>query len=229
MISNVIVEKVYNLFDYIHNRRLRNYYFNHEIDAVIDVGSHKGEFILSVFQNTNLPIFSFEPQDIVREQLHMNTKGYNIKYYKYALSDKNHDGQLYLNSLSSTSTLNVTNDKSLWIKFKKFILGKDTYHGVQKVICKKLDDVLINEIEKFTNVLLKVDVEGSEGKVLVGAKNILSTKKIKFVQLEKSSFDIYNSKYHLSPARILMDQNFKLQKEFLFPLLNFKDIIFIRS
>ena len=55
-----IIEKVINFFDLFHQNRIKSFYQAHNLDLVIDVGSHKGEFINTVLDR-NIPIFSFEP------------------------------------------------------------------------------------------------------------------------------------------------------------------------
>ena len=87
MILSYIVENIYNFFDSFHSRRLRKFYSKRNFDLVIDVGSHKGEFIYKVI-NKRIPIYSFEPQSKVRDYLKKNTLNNNvIKYYEYAISN----------------------------------------------------------------------------------------------------------------------------------------------
>ena len=116
----MIIEKIYNFADFFHAFRLNKFYKNQVIDAVIDVGSHKGEFINLVIKNQNLPIFSFEPQKSIRDELIHNTKDFNVKqYFDFALSDFEGKKNFFLNSLSSTSSFIKPNNKNFWIKFKK--------------------------------------------------------------------------------------------------------------
>ena len=63
-----LVENIYNFFDLFHTWRLRKFYSEKDFDLVIDVGSHKGEFINRVI-NKYIPIYSFEPQRQVRKSL----------------------------------------------------------------------------------------------------------------------------------------------------------------
>ena len=70
------------------------------------------------------------------------------------------------------------NDKSFWIKFKKFILGSQEL--IKETIVVKsvtLDSVLLDKIDKYSNILLKIDIEGAEGRALRGAVKILNSKK----------------------------------------------------
>ena len=50
-----IVEQLINFFDLLHQNRIKRFYKLYNLDLVIDVGSHKGEFINSVL----IEIFPF--------------------------------------------------------------------------------------------------------------------------------------------------------------------------
>lgn len=225
MLSSII-EKLINLIDSLHQNRIKRFYEAYNLDLVIDVGSHKGEFINSVLDR-NIPIFSFEPNPYVRNLLKKNTNSFNIiKYFDYAVSDKADNINFFINNLSSTSSLLVPNDKSFWIKFKKFILGSQEL--IKETIVIKsvdLDSVLLDKIDNYNNALLKIDIEGAEGRALKGAVKILNSKKIKFIQIEKAAFDIYKENIY-DPHAILNELGFKPLKKFRFPLLNFSDVVY---
>ena len=193
---------------------------------VIDVGSHKGEFISKVI-NKKIPIYSFEPQSQVRKILKKKTKNNNvIAYYNYALS--NHEGSidLYINNMSSTSTTQKVDSFNKWVRFKNFILGGNNFSKIEKVQVTKLDKLLINELGS-KKILLKIDVEGAEAEVLEGSKNILKNCNVVLVQIESSNYKIY--KTDLNPESILLKYGFKLEKKFIFPLRNFTDLVFSRD
>jgi hypothetical protein len=77
------------------------------------------------------------------------------------------------------------------------------------------------------NTLLKIDVEGYELNVLKGSQHIL--KKINYVIIENQFFTMYlNSKFKKCDT-LLLKNNFKLLKRFIFPLLNFEDRLYIKN
>ena len=226
MILSYIVERIYNFFDIFHARRLRNFYSKMNFDLVIDVGSHKGEFIYRVI-NKRIPIYSFEPQTKVRKFLKKNTiKNNVIEYYEYAIS--NYEGfiDLYLNNLSSTTTTKKTKSSSQWIKFKKFILGGRISSDIESVKVSTLDKVLLDRLGS-KKILLKIDVEGGENEVLQGSENILKKCNVVLVQIESSNYKIY--KNSSNPEKLLLNHGFQLKKKFLFPLMNFTDIVYSRN
>ena len=219
------VEILLNVADKWHTKRIRKFYGNQFIDLVIDVGSHKGEFI-DLIVDDNTPIFSFEPQSSVREKLVKSTKSKNvIEYFDCALSTYEGNVELYLNELTSTTSTLPPNQSNWWIKFKRFILGGELVTGTENVRVSRLDKVLGNRLTQFNNILLKIDVEGAEGRVLLGAKGLFDNNRIKFVQIESANYSIYNSREE-DPSIILSGYGFKVCKRFVFPLLNFTDIVF---
>ena len=226
MILSYIVENIYNFFDSFHSRRLRKFYSKRNFDLVIDVGSHKGEFIYKVI-NKRIPIYSFEPQSKVRDYLKKNTLNNNvIKYYEYAIS--NYEGfiDLYINNLSSTTTTKKTKSSSKWIKFKNFILGGKVSSDIETVKVSTLDKILFDKLGS-KKILLKIDVEGGETEVLQGSENILRKRNVVLVQIESSNYKIYKNIFN--HEKLLLNYGFQLKKKFLFPLMNFTDIVFTRN
>ena len=132
-------------------------------------------------------------------------------------------------TLSSTSSTVLTNEESLWIKFKKLLTYTKAANKVESVKVFKLETLLASKLEGYNNILLKIDVEGAESQVLLGALNILKEKKIKYIQIEESNYDIYQNKNNINASEFLKQLNFILDKKIIFPLLNFSDLIYIRS
>ena len=67
----------------------------------------------------------------------------------YSLGNSNSKKKIYLSNLTSLSTMSKINDKSLWFKIKKFIVGDRRRNNLyQSVNQKKIDTV-------FKNISLK--------------------------------------------------------------------------
>ena len=225
-ILSFVVENIYNFLDKFHTRRLKNFYRKRFFDLVIDVGSHKGEFIKKVIKK-EIPIYSFEPQSQVRRILKKNTFNYNvIKYYDYALSNYEGFTDLYLNSMSSTSTTKKVDLSKKWVRFKNLILGGNIFSEIEKVKVNTLDNLLINDLG-LKKILLKIDVEGGEAEVLEGSQEILKKCNVVLVQIESSNYKIY--KNNLNPENLLLNYGFRLERKFIFPLRNFTDLVFSRD
>ena len=153
---------------------------NFNLKYVIDIGSHKGEFIDSIIDiNNKLKIYAVEPQSEIFKKLqdkYKNTKKINL--FKCAISNKNGKKNLKINIKSSTSSFSNYNKDSKWRKLKEFLLngfGKSSFINLEIVntitldkFCKK------NKISKID--LLKIDTEGHEREVLEGGKKVLKKK-----------------------------------------------------
>ena len=124
---------------------------------VIDIGAHVGEFALACVDSAK-KIICFEPDSYVREALLANTKSSeNIHVYPFALSDKNEEADFYISTEQA--------DSSLFIP--------DRYTEIKSVTTKRLDDLNIDFSEDYSRVVLKMDAEGFEPEVLIGAESIL--------------------------------------------------------
>ena len=197
---------------------------------MIDVGAHKGEFISKVVK-LGTPLFVFEPQASVHGILKDVLKSHNVKaFFEAAVADRSGKTQLFINELSSTTSTVAPNEDAAWIKFKRTILGGHLIKEVREVEVVSLDDVLLGEFSKFHNGLLKIDVEGREGDVLKGAAKLLSSGMVSFVQIERARYEIYSDKNEVAdPVSTLEKYGFEEKKRFLFPLLNFYDVVFERK
>ena len=219
----------YNFFDnYIHLRRIKSFLSKKVIlnDPIIfDVGSHKGK--LAKLMNDiyeNAIIYCFEPNKSMNDNL---TKiGNNIKVYNYALGEKNEEKKILINKIDLTNTLSAINENSFYLKIKNFILAKskkDNMYEQTKVI--SLENFCAEK--KIKNIdFLKLDVEGYEHNVLLGAKNII--KNVKFVMLEIQKNNMYQDYSKTNIEVFLKENNFILIKTFKFPFMFFEDRIYKR-
>ena len=86
------------------------------------------------------------------------------------------------------------NHKSVWFKIKKFIVGdKIELIYINQLTKKKLIQFL--KIFHLKKKLFKIDVEGYEFNVLLGAKNKI--KEIPYVLIEKHTFSQYHNNFSL--------------------------------
>ena len=135
----------------------------------VDVGANIGYHSLLARKRleTQGEVISFEPMPDIHEKLMMNMQGLNVLAYQYALSSNN--GQATLN----VPTGSETNDGIATLQACPGALKSITVQTIA------LDDFLDKDI-----FLLKIDVEGHEYSALLGAKSLLSRKKIKNIIFE---------------------------------------------
>ena len=225
----MVLENLINFLDNnFHHKRIIKYLKNHKIDLVIDVGAHKGEFLINIIPHVPFKkAYTFEPQldvfSILKKKLNNDER---IKHNNLALSEIIEKKKITINKLTSTSSLSEFDNSSIFLKIKNFLLRQkneelNSYEVTTTTIddyCEKLD---------LSNSLLKIDVEGYELNVLKGSKNTI--KKIKFVLIENQLFNIYKNNNEKDWHDYLMKNKFTLIKKFRFPLLHFEDRLYKNS
>ena len=217
----------YNFFEnYIHLHRIKVFLTKNVFlkDPIIfDIGSHKGK-VVSLMNNLykNALVYCFEPNELLNTNL--KKIGENINVYNYAIGEKNEEKEIFINKIDLTNTLSQINKNSLYLKIKNFISGKsNNTNNLKKVKVISLDNFCkINEIKKID--FLKIDVEGYEYKVLLGARDII--KNVKYVMLEVQKNDMYQDYSKENIENFLKKNNFILIKSFNFPFMFFKDCIY---
>ena len=220
----MLFEKIINIFDLYHQKRIINYLKKLYLKYFVDVGAHKGEFLSYILTLNYKKIYCFEPQKKIFKILYKNFKNKkNIKLFNLGLAHKNSKIIFYENKLTSTSTFSRSKNTP-FSKIKNFILNsKNLYIDKYSINTRTLDEVFINK--NIYNIFLKIDVEGFELNVLKGAKKTLS-KKVKYILIERHFFFFYKSNSTEKVHLFLKKNNFKLIKRFTFPLFHFQDNLY---
>lgn len=198
--------------------------------VIFDIGCYIGSFSTNLQKKLNLKKNSFYLFDA-----NPNLKVKNFKYYNEVFSNKIQKQNFYLNEFfpSSGSSLetDVKNDlkwnftrRIVSLSFKKKFLSLKIKTNTLDNFCK------VNKIKKID--ILKIDVEGSELKVLEGSKKILD--KTNIIQVEilqnKKNFDKIKNKLTI----LLKKNNFhkigekNIYSVSLFSNLKSSDLLFIK-
>ena len=144
-----------------------------------------------------------------------------------AISNISKNKKLNINIKTSTSTFSDYNEESYWKKTKDFLLtGFNNSSIINSEIVQSitLDNFCKKKIIKNID-LLKIDTEGHEFEVLLGAKNLLK-KDIRYILIEFHFSKIYKDYDKNKIEKILKKNNFVLIKKFKFPFLTFEDRIY---
>ena len=192
-------------------------------NTLIDIGSNKGQFIL-LFRKffPSAMVYSFEP---LRKELFLQKKILgikNIKYFNFAIGNKNKNIKMYITSRRDSSSLlkpNITLQKNYSINNTKLIKQK------------KLDS-LINFKHLKKPILLKIDVQGYELQALMGASDIL--KNVDYLILEVSHTMAYYKQSSLKDLKFfLYKYSFfpkkKTNKSYLNGKLFQEDVLFVKN
>tara|TARA_B100000579_G_C22820340_1_gene850253 strand:- start:56 stop:796 length:741 start_codon:yes stop_codon:yes gene_type:complete len=177
-----------------------------ELNIVIDIGSNKGQFVLILNKYfENLKILSFEPiNELLEKQkkFFKNTKN-NIKFFNTGVGALNSKIDLNITrGKDSSSILEIENINNLGRNFD--IIEKREINVIT------LENAL-NKIDLNGSILLKLDVQGYELKVLEGAEKLLP--KIKYIITEVAENKIYKNQVTKNIIlKYLKEKNFEILK-----------------
>lgn len=171
----------------------------HKIETVLDIGANEGLFAMEYARILpDATIYSFEPIRSVFERLKHRTNGMNVKLFNYGLGDVSGKLKINVNQFSPSSSI-----------LELSAVHKDNYGFAVKsteeeISIKRLDDEFaVSDFEK--NLLVKIDVQGFEDKVISGAGHILAISKVVYLEMtfkelysgQKLFHDLYMRLYDL--------------------------------
>ncbi len=146
-----------------------------QVSHFFDIGANIGYYSLFLKEIDN--IYAFEPnkKNFLNLKENCLLNNLNIKLYNFGLSNSNYDSEIWYTDKDKMggSAIFDKNDPELKKYDPKIIIK-------EKISLKKLDDVL--EIDN-SNILVKIDVERHEKKVLEGMEKIIQQNKI-IMQIE---------------------------------------------
>ena len=220
----MLIEKIFNIISAFHHYRIALYAKNLNCKNLVDVGCHKGEFLNSFLNNKRInKFYCFEPQKEVFKFLKLRFKSNKkIKLYNHALGESKKIKKIYLSNLTSLSTMSKFNNQSDWLKIKNLIVGDKDRSSLSLNVPQKTIDLVFKKIS-LKKSFLKIDVEGYELNVLLGAKNKI--KEIPFILIEKHTFGQYHNSFN-SVNDFLVKNNFEIIKSFYYPTLHYKDLLY---
>ena len=195
---------------------------------IFDVGAHTGEAALLFLKNfDSIKIcYCFEPQknifNILKKKFKNNSKVFCINKAIYDKIIKKDFNVLYH---QRSSTLEDINSNSLYYKIKSLIL----FNKVKNIIYKKekLNCITLDSFIKKKKIIdiLKIDVEGSELKVLKGCKK--NIKNIKVILIEILNHNLIKNYSREDIFSFFKNNNFELYSVCKFPFYRFEDRIYI--
>jgi FkbM family methyltransferase len=146
----------------------------------IDIGANAGNYSKYLLENSSSKILAFEPIPQSFKKLQKIKRNYLNRFliYKLGIGEKN-----------SKNVINYNQKNLQWANFNSEVnqinyLQKNN----KKLICTlvTLDNFIKTNIKLFNNGidLIKIDTEGYEYEVLIGAKNTIKKFKPKYIQIE---------------------------------------------
>lgn len=191
------IKKIVNFFGFNitrYNKQVENAKYDwikkYNIKTIIDIGANIGSF--TIFINKIFPdatIYAFEPLKDCYEKITLNEKNIKtLKTFNLALGDKKESINIKRSSFAPSSSILVMGETH------KNAFPYTTATAIEKIEVDTVDNVL--ESENLENeILVKIDVQGFEKNVLLGAKNTLSNIKIIIVELSFEELYIGSVKF----------------------------------
>ena len=196
-----------------------------DIDKIIDVGAHKGEFLENMLKIQKVNSFyAFEPQKNIFKELNKKfARNKKVKLFNCAIDKEISNKKLKINKISMKSSLAEVNENSLYLKFINFLAqSKSNFEGEYEVQTNTVDKIF--EGINLQKSLLKIDVEGFEINVIKGSQ--MKLEEISFILLENQFGNHFKNNNFKDITKLLSEKNFKICKKFIFPTLHYQDILF---
>lgn len=179
----------------------------------LDIGADLGGYsviVANYFKEDSVKVKCFEPVGdsclLIKENLVLNNIENKVELYPVALlNEKNDHAEINLDTItpgsSSITSAGEVDNKTIIIK------------------TERLDDIISDEIKEYDTIIFKIDVEGVEKEVLLGAQRILNSGKDIYIMvedfinpeiikyLEKNGFNFmtkvtsYNSWWHYKTSK----------------------------
>jgi FkbM family methyltransferase len=189
-----------------------------------DVGCYSGNFTSNLIRfnnkNTTSKYYLFDPNPKSKEYCRQILKNTNTNFFQLALDNSNKKKKFVINRYfeASGSSLNSAHKKDKLYNLTRKVFFK-CFQPFNKIKDYEEIEVQTQTLDNFCRIkkikridLLKLDTEGTEDKILLGAKKLLSRKKIDLIYTEVSGFKkTFNKKFN-KIVRLLSQYNFELVK-----------------
>lgn len=174
--------------DYFLNKLYKKF----QVKVIFDVGANDGGYSTTLRKHfSKAKIYAFEPHPLTFARLKKTSKKQRLNAYQLGLGEKTARGKIW--DFADDATLKSTQPTSTLASVYKQVI--EDYHG-QKAQAFNIRIVTLDNFTKEHGIenidFLKVDCEGDEYKVLLGAKRLLKERKISVIQFEFNEMNVYS-------------------------------------
>ena len=170
----------HNSFDALHEFIIKNFCKGEKL-IILDIGANEGDSVYrfkKIFPDSK--IYCFEPNEELLNLVNSKNKFDNVIKNNFAIGAKKEKKEFYFYNSHRISSFYPVVERSKYQRLK--VQGKKDFI-VKKVNVETLDEYCLSNNIKDIDIL-KIDTQGSEAEVLMGAENLLHNKRIKIVELE---------------------------------------------
>jgi FkbM family methyltransferase len=176
------------------------------IDRVLDVGANEGQYAMELRKTLEFTgdILSFEPMKEVFRRLEQNAR-HDPKWqvFNWALGDSNTRCAIHVAGNSVSSSLLPMLPAHLAASPESRDIGRET------IDVRTLDSLLDSVCPTGTRIYLKLDAQGSEGRIIQGAEHALA--RIDTIQTEMSLIPLYDGAPRIDEMiRLLREKGYEL-------------------
>jgi FkbM family methyltransferase len=154
------------------------------IQTVVDIGANTGQFALQIHRLLpDATLYSFEPLEDCYNEL-LKKMGHTPKFhaFNFALGETSSEVPMYRNDYTPSSSLLSMEE------LHKQAFPFTRHSTVQTISIRRLDDIS-DSLDITENILVKIDVQGTEDKVILGGEKLIS--KASVLILETSFLPLY--------------------------------------
>jgi len=141
-------------------------------DTFLDIGANAGIFSVHIasFRTIypNFQVYAFEPNPDTAERLRRNAEPLGVRVFPFALSD--HNGSIEFVDGAVSNVFTTVQNASAWSIPRERVVCP----------CRRLDDLPI----AGKSIIMKIDIEGQELEMLLGAKNNFESGRIRALYLD---------------------------------------------
>ena len=156
----------------------------YDIRTIFDIGANSGAYTRSIARALpDAMIYAFEPLRDCFEAMNASMRGSDkFKSFNFALGDSDMEAEIYRSASSlSSSCLEMG-------ELHKVNAPNTAAVSLEKISVRRLDDV-VKDINIEDNLLIKIDTQGYEDRVILGGLNTI--RRAKVLTVETSFFELY--------------------------------------
>jgi FkbM family methyltransferase len=182
-IRKIIRKAGFDFHRYRHEQDKMFWIRSHNINTVLDIGANVGQFAHEI--RGTLPhaqIISFEPIKECFDKL-MSSFANDTHFQAFNIAIGAEAGSLSMNKSSYTPSSSLLPMADI----HKQLFPHTKEHTVENVAIKRLDD-LLRDMKLEDEILIKIDVQGYEGKVIEGGQEIFKRTRAAIIENSFSAF-----------------------------------------